>query len=940
MKKKVTSWVLAICMMITMLPATLVSASAFDIGAETHSIKISATGNTITATGTGGAATQQICIIGWPSKYAVGTGDQAYGTIINAITGTEIYDEITAEALSGADKFIAKKATGVAAATLDASAQNGEWTIIAYSESMAANRNSQVATVASAQFVEALAVTAGSSPSGWTVDVEVPETTIATISGGSATSGEYKSVRASSGTLPAGMTLGLDGSNVVISGTPAAYAASGATITVEVTDQSNATATANVTLSAVAKGTPVVASVATVSGSSGTVNYTACYTIKDSKGNDISGDVGTISYSGGNAGTTGGTANDSAGTLTGVTAAGTLGFNVSSVGSTNWGAISNEAVSATVTYASYTINYVVGTAANASAVAGGATVAGSGTPGIAGNAAANGFTMDGYDFAGWKVGNTATIIAAGNSIPGSDTLADGGSITLTATWTPKQPLTFNAGTLTGTFKVGTPAESSAMSAPTGGSTNPSSGAVVYTIKSCSNGTATITSGNKITLNAAHVGSATIVVTATDPNGQSADANMTINGITEGELAIVPNMAVSGTTSDSFTLADFITSVSTLYTADTKEGVFNDAISALVTGAFGPTKGITIKFYDDATYTTTTVSDTLTALPTAAGTYYYSVEVTASASVNADYKVGAGAAENKTGVLTLTTPPAGGGVSAYTVTYDVGEHGKLAEGAKRTESVNYKKSPKSVPQVVANEGYKFLGWSLDGKTVVEPTEQKITKRTTFTALYEEAAKTLAFDKELNAPYIKGIVDDNGTVLFKPEASLTRGEVAAIIARTLTIKMEDGKTYYNGQFPDVKGDEWYAEYAGFLADMGVVKGLEDGTFGADKVISRAEFVTMIVRVDGVLQGENSFADVASDHWAYEFIVSASNKNIVKGYEDGLFYPQQNINRASSVTIINRVLGWTFSAEGEMVFSDVAADHWAYSDIIRASNGRQAQ
>lgn len=287
-------------------------------------------------------------------------------------------------------------------------------------------------------------------------------------------------------------------------------------------------------------------------------------------------------------------------------------------------------------------------------------------------------------------------------------------------------------------------------------------------------------------------------------------------------------------------------------------------------------------------------------------------------------------------VTVNPAPTGGGASSYTVIYEVGEHGALAEGAKRTESVNYGKFPKKVPAVVANEGYKFLGWSLDGKTVVEPTEQKINKRTTFTALYEAAATELAFDKEFTGAYIIGM-EEGGEKVFKPEAAMTRGEVAVMLARTLNMKMEEGKDYATGKFPDLKGDEWYAQAIGFLAELDVMKGFEDGTCGAEKLISRAEFVTLIMRIDGIVTGVDEFPDVAGDYWAREFINAAAAKQYVDGDEYGNFMPTENITRASVVKIMNGVLGRNENVEAEMIFIDVPAGYWAYNDIIKASTGK---
>lgn len=279
-----------------------------------------------------------------------------------------------------------------------------------------------------------------------------------------------------------------------------------------------------------------------------------------------------------------------------------------------------------------------------------------------------------------------------------------------------------------------------------------------------------------------------------------------------------------------------------------------------------------------------------------------------------------------------TPPSGGGggTATHTVTYDAGEHGKITSG-KSSESVESGKFPTNVPTVTADQGWRFTGWTLKGKKdLVKPEETKITSSTTFVAQYEEF--TLAFNKELLGAYVQG--DDLG--LFNPDRNITRGEVAAILARTLTVKMDPARTYFNNQYPDVDKDIWYAEYVGFLTELGVITGNDDGTFAGDRLITREEFVTMVMRVDGLASGENPFGDVSESNWGYKYIIASNVKGYVIGREDGGFHPEAYITRSEVVKIMNRALDLS-GITGTMKFSDVPADHWAFNEILAASTGR---
>ena len=87
-----------------------------------------------------------------------------------------------------------------------------------------------------------------------------------------------------------------------------------------------------------------------------------------------------------------------------------------------------------------------------------------------------------------------------------------------------------------------------------------------------------------------------------------------------------------------------------------------------------------------------------------------------------------------------------------------------------------------------------------------------------------------DENFMKPYIIGLPD--GT--FGPERDITRGEVAAIIARILKVKMDPNATY-SSSYSDVKTGEWYANYVGFLSKFNIIKGYPDGTFKANNKVT---------------------------------------------------------------------------------------------------------
>lgn len=180
-------------------------------------------------------------------------------------------------------------------------------------------------------------------------------------------------------------------------------------------------------------------------------------------------------------------------------------------------------------------------------------------------------------------------------------------------------------------------------------------------------------------------------------------------------------------------------------------------------------------------------------------------------------------------------------------------------------------------------------------------------------------------------------------FLPEKTLTRAEAATILARLVVDEdgnaMFDANKSYSVSFGDVSKSAWYAPYIGFMQQLGLILGYEDGNYRPQKEVSRAEFTVMLSRFEQFTpSGGSGFDDVSSQHWAAPYIAYATKQGYIKGYEDGTFRPDNPVSRAETVTMVNRVLGrqpdtdQLHQAAG--LFSDVSESHWAYGQILEAS------
>lgn len=121
-----------------------------------------------------------------------------------------------------------------------------------------------------------------------------------------------------------------------------------------------------------------------------------------------------------------------------------------------------------------------------------------------------------------------------------------------------------------------------------------------------------------------------------------------------------------------------------------------------------------------------------------------------------------------------------------------------------------------------------------------------------------------------------------------------------------------------FPDVEGTK-YADAASRLAALNILKGFEDGSFKPNDAITRAQFAAVAVRTLGLASAadyakvDTKFTDVPGSHWAAGFINVAVDQGLLRGYPDGTFKPESQVTYAEALAIVVRALGYEPSIKG---------------------------
>ena len=104
------------------------------------------------------------------------------------------------------------------------------------------------------------------------------------------------------------------------------------------------------------------------------------------------------------------------------------------------------------------------------------------------------------------------------------------------------------------------------------------------------------------------------------------------------------------------------------------------------------------------------------------------------------------------------------------------------------------------------------------------------------------------------------------------------------------------------------------------LGIIEGYEDGTFGPDKTITRAEFAKIAVTAAGAKDtatmleaNASSFKDVKANSWYTGWINAGESLGIFKGDANGNFRPNDTISNQEAITVLLRLLGYNDNLTG---------------------------
>lgn len=161
---------------------------------------------------------------------------------------------------------------------------------------------------------------------------------------------------------------------------------------------------------------------------------------------------------------------------------------------------------------------------------------------------------------------------------------------------------------------------------------------------------------------------------------------------------------------------------------------------------------------------------------------------------------------------------------------------------------------------------------------------------------------------------GIVNgDKGQ--FRPDDSLTRGEMAVIIANLLNLENKSE----NNPFSDLD-DNWYTDALLACYEAGIFSGDAAGTIRPKDTITRQEAMVVLCNAMRIAPKEGSLNDfndgAAVADWASGFVKALTDAGIVNGVGNNMLQPNGEISRASVVTILNNAITGYANKDGQSI------------------------
>ena len=203
--------------------------------------------------------------------------------------------------------------------------------------------------------------------------------------------------------------------------------------------------------------------------------------------------------------------------------------------------------------------------------------------------------------------------------------------------------------------------------------------------------------------------------------------------------------------------------------------------------------------------------------------------------------------------------------------------------------------------------------------------------TSTAFAFDDIKDTMYEKEITElselGYINGYEDNT----FRPEGNLTRAEAARLLIKAMYPKQESWNMEYFQVFADLGAEHWAWEEIHVLVALEIINGFEDGTFRPDENVTAAQAINMCLK----LTGYTSFINKNTVPWHK----GVMNTALKYGFTEALdLAPEDYITRQQMAKLIYNTINTPLAVVTGWTFDGTSGEPKATTEIADGKDGRE--
>jgi hypothetical protein len=187
-------------------------------------------------------------------------------------------------------------------------------------------------------------------------------------------------------------------------------------------------------------------------------------------------------------------------------------------------------------------------------------------------------------------------------------------------------------------------------------------------------------------------------------------------------------------------------------------------------------------------------------------------------------------------------------------------------------------------------------------------------TVFAADFTDVGQTHPYYNEINFCKLNGYIKGDTETLFRPDESLTRGQIAVILCRVGLFRFLPINVTA-GSFTDIVPlQHYYDTSVIIMGSLGIIHGTSETIFSPDDIVTREQFACFVQRSAQLAGIHRDTYMVYNDHssiydWAVNPVNACLNADLFVGLYDGLnFEPQKPVTRAEVCKLIYNISQWS--------------------------------